>query len=491
MSKGNTADLEELSQYVFIHPEDYQRRWTLAKKLYMAWEYGDALKHLLILKKNWTRKLNVLRYLAATYYRLGRYDEAIAELQAITQQWPNEIAVWEQLARVYEIAGRKADAAHTWERVLRVDAQHPTAARSIQRLRSPSLDSPREDLRLRDSDSGIDLAPYRVCGNCGAQNSDEFERCWQCHAALDAEGPPVDSIHAVSAPRTRVWLRTFVGGMATVCAVSAGLYVTIQAMRRAEYGVPSGYGPVYDLLAEVLFAPRVASFVALTAAWPVGLWCGFRFTGAQNAPWPSLFGAGLLLASLTYLTMWVPVPWLLYGPILPAIVSLVVILSLSGGKIGPGFAAWIIHGAFPLFGGIAGFVSVAGIGPIVQLPAIVSYDKTMSSLKTPDAIPFYASPKGSGGCTVEWAATDSRWLDEAGRRVVIEVAPEDPGEKVLIDLALGKTSIGAPGPGENRITAEVRPGVLYTFRVTASENAAYVVRSHGVLLPTNRGNLMK
>ena len=95
------ADLEELSQYVTSHPDDYAQRWRLAKKLYMAWEYNEAIKHLLILKKNWTRKLNVLRYLAATYYRLGRYMDAISELKEILQQWPSETAVWEQLARVY------------------------------------------------------------------------------------------------------------------------------------------------------------------------------------------------------------------------------------------------------------------------------------------------------------------------------------------------------------------------------------------------------
>jgi hypothetical protein len=482
MGTGQKADLEELSQYVAVHPDDYERRWALAKKLYMAWEYNDALKHLLILKKGWTRKLNVLRYLAATYYRLGLYDEAIAELNTIAQLWPNEVAVWEQLARVYEIAGRTTDAAHTWEQIVRISPSHPTAARSVQRLRSASGDAQREDLRLRDGDGGIDLSPYRICKNCGAQNSDEFERCWQCHATLRNEETPIDSVHAAPRPKSTAWLRTLVGGLATVAFLSAGVYVTLIALRRIDQGLPSGYGPVYDVLAKALVVPRLLSAAVLTAAWPLSLWCAFRLSGARPLPWPSLFGTGLLLSSLTYLCMWVPVPWLLYAPLLPAAISLVAILSLGAAKAPQSIAAWILHGAMVLLAGAGSYAGLAGVQPFLQLPAMVYYDSAMSALATPESLPFFASV-GSGSCKVQWGSTSSSWLDEQGRSVIIEADPEESGVQVSLALRRGEIEIGRPGPTDNTISVQVVPDVPYALSAVAPQGAVFVVRSRGVLQP--------
>ncbi|MEK7795771.1 MAG: hypothetical protein AAB353_14635, partial [Candidatus Hydrogenedentota bacterium] len=81
------ADVWELQQWVEGHPDRFDQRWRLAKKLFLAWEYRLALEHLLVLKNEWDRRPNVVRYLAATYYRLGRYEEAIEELRAATQSW--------------------------------------------------------------------------------------------------------------------------------------------------------------------------------------------------------------------------------------------------------------------------------------------------------------------------------------------------------------------------------------------------------------------
>ena len=296
MGTGQKADLEELSQYVAVHPDDYERRWALAKKLYMAWEYNDAQKHLLILKKSWTRKLNVLRYLAATYYRLGLYDEAIAELNAITQLWPNEVAVWEQLARVYEIAGRTTHAAQTWEQIVRISPSHPTAARSVQRLRSPSGDSQREDLRLGDSDSGIDLSPYRICNNCGAQNSDEFERCWQCHTTLRSEETPIDSVHALPRPKSRAWLCTLVRRRSPP---NAGVYVTLIALRRIDQVSRPATVP-FTMCAEALLVLG-SSAAVLTRRMAAKSVCAFRCRVARSVA--QLVWRGLLLSSLTYLCM--------------------------------------------------------------------------------------------------------------------------------------------------------------------------------------------
>ncbi|NUM53293.1 MAG: tetratricopeptide repeat protein [Candidatus Hydrogenedentes bacterium] len=480
MKTESKSDLEQLSQYVAVNPDDNGRRWSLAKKLYMAWEYNDALKHLLILKKNWNKKLNVLRYLAATYYRLGLYDEAIAELHAITLVWPNEIAVWEQLARVYEVAGRAAEAAHTWEQVVRINPAHPTAARSVQRLRSPSTDVKREDLRLRDSDSGIDLSPYRICKSCGAQNSDEFDRCWQCHAVLRDDEPAIDSMHAVRSPKSRAWLLTLVGGMATVAAATAGMYISLMVMRQVGRDVPTGFGPVYDLLARQLFAARLVCAGSLLLAWPIGLWIGFRAAGVRNVSWSRLIGPGVLLSSFTYLAMWMLAPWLPYAPLIPAVLSLIVILSFGAARIPQSIEAWIVQGAFVAAVGLGSFGAVSGLQPIVELQAIVSHSAVMRSLPDRYRIPVMSGVK-EGTCSVRWLTTGSSWLDRHGRNVIIEAQSEKPDLAIALDLQIEGVSVSQPAPIPNAIVATVNTDTYYQLNVVAGENEGFTVRSRSVL----------
>jgi hypothetical protein len=488
MNTEPKADIEDLSQYVAVNPGDNARRWTLAKKLYMAWEYNDALKHLLILKKNGTKKLNVLRYLAATYYRLGLYNEAIAELQEITRLWPSEVAVWEQLARVYEIAGRTADAAHTWEQVVRISPAHPTAARSVQRLRSTSDDARREDLRLRDSDSGIDISPYRICQNCGAQNSDEFDRCWQCHGVLRDEGPPIDSVHTARIPKSREWMWTFAGGMATVAAISFGLYITLTAIRRINHDIPSAYGPVYDVLAESLLVPRLVCALVLLIAWPFCISFGLRLAGTRPVRPQSLFGVGLFLAAVAYIAMWAPVPWLPYVALAPAVLSLALIVLLRAGRMSQGIAAWILHGLMivPVCGGT--FVALAGIQPAMQLPAILRYEAAMSSLATPGSIAIDAFTK-SGERFVQWTTTGSSWLDLKGHRIVIEAEPKSAGAIVAMDLYMGTTSVSQPGMSQNAIAASIIPDTPYRLSVSLPPETVAMIRSRGVMQPVqNKDN---
>ena len=142
------ADIWDIARYVESNPDDHEQRWRLAKKLYTAWEYRLALEHLQILKNEGPRRMNILRYLGATYYRLGRYEEAIKELQGALEFWPEEIGLYEQLARVLEIAGDQIRAAEMWEKALALDPHHPMAAHAAARLRSNRPDMAKKKTTL-------------------------------------------------------------------------------------------------------------------------------------------------------------------------------------------------------------------------------------------------------------------------------------------------------------------------------------------------------
>ncbi len=135
------ADIWDIARYVESNPDDHEQRWRLAKKLYTAWEYRLALEHLQILKNEGPSRINILRYLGATYYRLGRYEEAVRELEAAIAGWPEEIGLYEQLARVLEIAGDHQKAAAMWDKALELDPHHPMAGHAAARLRSSQPDT--------------------------------------------------------------------------------------------------------------------------------------------------------------------------------------------------------------------------------------------------------------------------------------------------------------------------------------------------------------
>ena len=198
-------DLSELTSFVEAHPDDHEQRWRLAKKLYMDCEYRQALEHLQILRDTWRPRVNVSRYLAATCYRLGRYDDALKELTTALQRWPHEVALKEQAARVYEVTDRIPLALQEWRGIRELNPDHPMAARAIRRLEAMLSDEAPDEMPIGDTDSGIDIGGL-VCAVCGAQNSVEFSRCWQCHALLDeraAAATPAPPPHTAASPRAR------------------------------------------------------------------------------------------------------------------------------------------------------------------------------------------------------------------------------------------------------------------------------------------------
>ena len=140
------AEIWDIARYVEANPDDHEQRWRLAKKLYTAWEYRLALEHLQILKNEGQERLNIRRYLSATYYRLGRYKEATLELREAITVWPDEIGLYEQLARVLEIAGDHPGAADMWEKSLELDPHHPMASHAAARLRSRTSDTDKKKI---------------------------------------------------------------------------------------------------------------------------------------------------------------------------------------------------------------------------------------------------------------------------------------------------------------------------------------------------------
>ncbi len=181
------ADVEEIRAYVDTHPDDHKQRWRLAKKLYTAWDYRSALEHLLLLRDVWPDQVPVLRYLAATYYRLGKYAEAETELLKALKDHPQEYSLLEQLAKVYEGAGNTDKAIDAWTRVSEIKPTK-SSTEALERLgmamgtmASTMVAGTMQEMSSHGNDTVV------VCPNCGENNDIFSKRCARCHGDFGKE----------------------------------------------------------------------------------------------------------------------------------------------------------------------------------------------------------------------------------------------------------------------------------------------------------------
>ena len=489
VATNGMTDIAELQSSVMQDPADYEARWRLAKKLYLACEYQQALDHLLVLKSKWSRRLNVLRYLAATFYRLGMYTEAIEELKDALSMWPTEVGLMEQLARVHEAAGNKEDASQVWADILDRNTDHPLASSAIRRLRTTRSESVVDNLGLGESDSGIHLMTGVMCAQCGARNSLDFDRCWQCHALLQ-KGTPQPHKH--NRANNSAYVSSMFIALINVILLALGAYVTVRQMRFIEsLGSNDSDGmTVYALFVDELGIARITSGILLLILWPLALEFMLAQIKAGHQRPVGAFGVGTFLALATYLTFWLPVQVMMFAPLSMAVGSFVALMLLMRLEFKQAMKVWVVQGVVALLVTLTTFAAFAGSDLVIESPAIVSHAAKVDSKVREDRV---LRVKGSlpVDSTIQWDTTGSTWLDQKGAAVRItvktdirrEIPPSlelsSDNETVLIRDITMPTS---------EFTAQIQPGKPYQLRIKSSaqpdgKDLKVEIDVEGVLIP--------
>lgn len=429
------AESWDIERYVSGHPDDHEQRWRLAKKLYKECEYRLAVEHLLLLEKKWVRKVNVMRYLAAAHYRLGRYDAAVAELKEAIGIWPKEIGLREQLGRVLEVSGRSEEAAIVWDEIVKLAPQSSLGSRAARRRRGGTGAPVYEDLDLFDSDSGTDLRRVQVCPSCGAQNDDELDRCWQCHAALGhgITPPPHPVRRAFSQVSPRVW--TTGSGIAAGALLSAGAFLSVQRLievRQSPLGLAAS-ATVYDVLANTFATTRVLVGLAVLIAWPVAVRIAVGASELPNANRANVYSTGLFLAALAYLGSWAPIKLAICVPILLLVVSFAAIVIAFRLSFKDAAIVWLVQGVLVSIVALASFISIEGTRPLKECLAVVSYGVQHDAQEQPGI--YKPSPgKTPLELKVQWDSTGSSWLDECAGAVQFEVLAQRTDTPLLVEF---------------------------------------------------------
>lgn len=487
------AEVWDIARYVEDHPDDLPQRWRLAKKLYMAWEYRLALEHLQVLKNEGHNRLNVVRYLAATYYRLGRYDEAVRELDEALEIWPDETGLREQLARVLEIAGKRERAAEAWALIKEKDPQHPIAGSAVRRLSKRADDTPVRDLRIEDSDSGIDLRPGRVCPNCGAQNSEEFDRCWQCHALLS--GAARDSgrnAAAPSAPAPFLPEETLLMGLGFLAVLVSGaaLFLTLRLLFGArEDGLL--IATTWDVYRYQMAGLRAGVGLAAFVAWPIALWAALAAVRPRQLVPPALVNfSAIFLAGLTCCATWLPRDLLFFVPVLPIVISLALVLGAFRIGAGRALGVWALHLGIvlALLYGTAAAVERVRLGaffnPFREIAAVYAFEQKQAQAAADGA---YTFPEGATPyrATARWTSTGSAWLDSAAGEVEFTLYNEDKKPGMKFEIAGSSGTLVYDDVNTDRYVRRytITVGELYTIYVTGADGTPVRLVAAGLLTP--------
>lgn len=217
------ADIDEIRLYLESHPEDHKQRWRLAKKLYKAWDYRSALAELEILKGVWPDQVPVVRYLAATYFRLGKYDDAAAALLPVITRNPEDDSLLEQLAKIHEGSGELAKAMDIWTRISAIKPG-AKATEALERLGMALGGTVSSTLQSASMHSGDTL---KTCPHCGEGNDIYSRHCARCHGELTSQTAQ-DLPQEAPAPAMRGVGLIIMLSLLVVSAVAAGVFIALK-----------------------------------------------------------------------------------------------------------------------------------------------------------------------------------------------------------------------------------------------------------------------
>lgn len=489
------ADVWDIAQYVETHPDDYEQRWRLAKKLYLAWEYRLALEHLLVLKNEWEPRANVRRYLGATLFRLQRYDDAIRELEDAAQMWPDDVPVRQQLARVLEAANKPKDAAKVWTDILELEPEHEFGQTVLTKLSKPKEQPPPRPRRSSTKLKPVSVSQARprgelgstsevVCQNCGARNGPEFTECWQCHGslayALPYEAAEEDYQHTPVQLRENPvpWVAL---GLVVVALLSGGLYLTLVEMFPPT---PPPIGTrIPDTLADFYFfdmmMTRFVGGIVLVIAWPIAFRIADYLLGLQSVDNRYLSAAGVFLGALTYLILWLPAPYPLYALPAVALVALVICTIVFSVRVHQGLMLWLVQGLIMLLVGGSVLAAFHGFDLIRDLPVVAGAAQRPPSdnvftwnTTVPDEMQFVVT------------RSRSTWLNRHADRIVLRAKSGPVTRRVFVELNRRGEVLAFQEMSESGIVFEyhdVVPGERYSLIVSGEEGVSATVEVRGLL----------
>lgn len=480
------AEIDDLTAQVEKTPENHELRWRLAKRLYMTGDYRAALKHLQILRGQWKPKINVARYLAAAYYRLGRYDQSIAELEDAVLEWPMEIPLREQLARVFEVAGRKERAILTWKQLLEVKEDHEFALRALERLENRTPPPvPSYVPTLNDEDMGLDADTGFLCPNCGTLNTSDFDRCWKCNTRIRKTPAPQSS--ALEPPHVtpiEVWhtLAGIAAGFLLLLALLLTLRQYLLNQNAARDLVP--LETIQGVLDEKMWTTRLVLGLALLCGWPAAIWISATLARNYEVRPFTIAVTGGLFGAAFMAFLWLPFYLLASAaPVLLLLSALPICLVFPMNRLQKAVtsvaqAALVVCLAYILVALIEGNVFVAAV------PELVS--RSFHLDRRPESGVYLLPPlKAPLNAPLKWNSTGSMWLDSRAGRSIFTISLNGADTDITVEITDGTDSVyySRTSKFPFRFAFEAQPKKPYQFIIDGAQGTELEITIRGLLQP--------
>ena len=295
-----------------------------------------------------------------------------------------------------------------------------------------------DDLRLSESDSGIDLSRGNVCAMCGAQNNGNQSHCWQCKSLL-LQTLPRGHMTPGSAKRSQRHLsgishqldgKYFLTAFAVLIgAVALGSYFTYQSAQ-GLYPAPR---TVTDFIRYHMSTTRIVLGAVAILLAPLLLNISLRILSVQ----PRCSGNRVALIAfippgMAFLLSWLHPAAFAATLILPAIVLWVLYrrgMSLSAQHAtSVGMTHVVLTALLLAFSGWA-LESLQAERPLNPLVELRSLDRALDDLRAEDVMTTIQGE--SHAPLIHWKPTNSNWLDFRANRAQIEVRGDYPDDQVV------------------------------------------------------------
>lgn len=398
--------------------------------------------------------------------------------------------------------GRNKEALDTWRRVLRINPDHTVAKRAVKTLET--------EVQKKESAKNVpisaifqpDLSPEQeedllvtglICPRCGAQNSDEFETCWQCNAALRKQSPSFMNAPPLEAhgkyllrPETMTTLALVIIGILLAASAAAGIRLVMAYMSTSDAPLLA----TSDVWDRILVLSRIAAGILMLLFWPVVLKLSLlMFRVKYTPPEILIYISGLLLGALTLLLLLLPMPFAFFAFGGSLLLSLLIVVFTFQTDVRLAPAVWITQFVLVwMIGGIAFWMVECRrhgewINPLAEVPAV------RAAVNGPKALPDSVPVKFSASVTpmrqkVRWQSSGSRWLDIQATKVQFTVRTESvaPGLRFQIYLESDlKYHEELQGTGPFSIYYPFSPGIVYEVVIQAQEPVALNATVQGLL----------
>ncbi|MBW7864742.1 MAG: tetratricopeptide repeat protein [Candidatus Hydrogenedentes bacterium] len=490
------TEIWDMADHLEHHPEDHEARWKMAKRLYAAWEYDQALEHLLILEREWEPRLNVGRYLAATLYRLGRNDEALKALETALDRWPEETTLREQMTRVLEGMGEYDRAGEVWGEILERQPDHPLGKKALARIarrKKAKADTDGKRPGGMAKSPGF-FATTKPCAHCGAANVEDAVACWQCGEPMGSD--PFAAFDAATRQSRTVSVSPETVSLIVVAAIAlmalAGVFLTLRMI-----GVAGGtqeeapIRTVADLYARQIPASRILVGISMVILWPLILHLAvWAVRPARPVPGILINLTGLLMGTMAYMDSFFPYPMTALAVLMPALLSLIIIVAVFRLRVEKAVLAWALHLFLVYLMGILLFFTAEAyqlgevFRPLKELRAVAAYTRDPARGLEPgmSQLPGSSLPWEQ---RVVWRSTGSEWLDRRSGATAFLVLSDTDGVQLKFQIYDASGARVFDYVNERQLTRffEVTADTEYRIVLDGPEGQSGQVIVQGLLIP--------